>query len=42
LVAVWGPQAGEPGMAAVFADAGYSHFRRIAETLFNIVYEARV
>lgn len=36
-----GTQAGEPGMAAVFAEAGYSHFRRIAETPFNIVYEAR-
>jgi 2-polyprenyl-3-methyl-5-hydroxy-6-metoxy-1,4-benzoquinol methylase len=36
-----GAQAGEPGMAAVFAEAGYSHFRRISETPFNIVYEAR-
>jgi 2-polyprenyl-3-methyl-5-hydroxy-6-metoxy-1,4-benzoquinol methylase len=36
-----GTQAGEPGMAAVFDEAGYSHFRRIAETPFNIVYEAR-
>lgn len=37
-----GAQAGEPGMAAVFAEAGYSRFRRVAETPFNIVYEARV
>ena len=36
-----GAQSGEPGMAAVFDEAGYSHFRRIAETPFNIVYEAR-
>jgi hypothetical protein len=28
-------------MAAVFAEAGYTRFRRIAETPFNIVYEAR-
>lgn len=35
-----GAQAGEPGMAAVFSEAGYSHFRRVAETPFNIVYEA--
>jgi 2-polyprenyl-3-methyl-5-hydroxy-6-metoxy-1,4-benzoquinol methylase len=37
-----GTQSGEPGMAAVFEEAGYSSFRRIAETPFNIVYEARV
>ena len=36
-----GAQAGEPGMAAVFAEAGYSQFRRVSETPFNIVYEAR-
>jgi SAM-dependent methyltransferase len=36
-----GAQSGEPGMSAVFAEAGYSHFRRVAETPFNIVYEAR-
>ncbi len=36
-----GAQAGEPGMSAVFTEAGYSHFRRVAETPFNIVYEAR-
>ena len=36
-----GAQSGEPGMSAVFAEAGYSQFRRVAETPFNIVYEAR-
>jgi 2-polyprenyl-3-methyl-5-hydroxy-6-metoxy-1,4-benzoquinol methylase len=36
-----GAQCGEPGMATVFGEAGYSHFRRAAETPFNIVYEAR-
>ncbi len=37
-----GAQAGESGMRAVFEEAGYSHFRRVTETSFNIVYEARV
>ena len=37
-----GAQSGEVGMRAVFEEAGYSSFERIAETLFNIVYEARV
>jgi 2-polyprenyl-3-methyl-5-hydroxy-6-metoxy-1,4-benzoquinol methylase len=37
-----GAQSGEVGMAAVFEEAGYSHFRRATETPFNIVYEARV
>lgn len=36
-----GAQAGEPGMQAVFEEAGYSHFRRATETPFNIIYEAR-
>ncbi len=36
-----GAQAGEPGMRAVFDEAGYSHFRRVAETTVSIVYEAR-
>lgn len=35
-----GAQAGEPGMRAVFADAGYTGFRRVAETPFNLVFEA--
>jgi SAM-dependent methyltransferase len=37
-----GAQAGEPGMRAVFDEAGYSTFERVAETPFNIVYHARV
>jgi SAM-dependent methyltransferase len=37
-----GAQAGEPGMRAVFDEAGYTHFRRVAETPFNIIYQARV
>ncbi len=37
-----GAQAGEPGMSKVFEEAGYSHFRRAAETPFNLIYEARV
>jgi 2-polyprenyl-3-methyl-5-hydroxy-6-metoxy-1,4-benzoquinol methylase len=36
-----GAQAGEAGMRAVFEEAGYTHFRRVTETPFNIVYEAR-
>lgn len=35
-----GAQSGEVGMRAVFDEAGYSSFRRVAETPFNIVYEA--
>ena len=31
----------EGAPAAVFDEAGYSQFRRVAETPFNIVYEAR-
>lgn len=37
-----GAQSGEPGMRAVFEDAGYSSCERIAESPFNIVYEAKV
>lgn len=37
-----GAQCGEPGMRAVFEEAGYSSFKRAAETPFNIVYQARV
>lgn len=36
-----GAQAGEPAIAAVVADAGFTRFRRVAETPFNLVYEAR-
>ena len=35
-----GAQAGEPGMRAVFEEAGYGPFGRISETGTNIVYEA--
>ena len=35
-----GAQAGEPGMRAVFDEAGYGNFQRISETPTNIVYEA--
>lgn len=38
---VMGAQAGEAQMREVATQAGYSHFRRAAETPFNIVYEAR-
>lgn len=34
-----GAQSGEAGMRAVFEEAGYTSFRRAAETPFNIVYE---
>jgi ubiquinone/menaquinone biosynthesis C-methylase UbiE len=36
-----GAQAGEEPMRRIVSDAGFSSFRRIAETPFNIVYEAR-
>jgi SAM-dependent methyltransferase len=36
-----GAQAGEAAIAKLAADAGFSRFRRAAETPFNIVYEAR-
>jgi SAM-dependent methyltransferase len=36
-----GAQAGEEPIRRLAADAGYTAFRRIAETPFNIVYEAR-
>ncbi len=36
-----GAQSGEAGMREVFDTAGFTHFRRAAETPFNIVYEAR-
>jgi SAM-dependent methyltransferase len=38
---VLGAQAGEARLAAVFRKAGFSHFRRAAETPFNLVFEAR-
>ncbi len=38
---VLGAQAGEARLAEVFRRAGFSHFRRAAETPFNLVLEAR-
>jgi SAM-dependent methyltransferase len=38
---VLGAQAGEARLAAVFRKAGFSHFRRAAETPFNLILEAR-
>jgi hypothetical protein len=36
-----GPQAGEAAIRQVVTEAGFSRFARVAETPFNIVYEAR-
>lgn len=36
-----GAQSGEPGMRAVFDEAGYGSFERASETPFNIVYKAQ-
>ena len=36
-----GAQAGEEPVRRLVADAGFTGFRRVAETPFNIVYEAR-
>ena len=36
-----GAQAGEAKLRAVFEQAGFSHFRRAAETPMNLVLEAR-
>jgi SAM-dependent methyltransferase len=36
-----GAQAGEEPMRRIATDAGFGAFRRVAETPFNIVYEAR-
>jgi 2-polyprenyl-3-methyl-5-hydroxy-6-metoxy-1,4-benzoquinol methylase len=36
-----GAQAGEARMRDVATKAGFSHFRRAAETPFNLIYEAR-
>ncbi len=38
---VLGAQAGEARLADVFRKAGFSHFRRAAETPFNLILEAR-
>ncbi len=37
-----GAQAGEDRLREVFAEAGFSHFRRATETPQNLVFEARV
>ena len=39
---VLGAQAGQARLAAVFRKAGFTHFRRAAETPFNLVLEARL
>jgi SAM-dependent methyltransferase len=36
-----GAQAGEPGIRKVVTEAGFTRFRRAAETPFNLVFEAR-
>lgn len=36
-----GAQAGESRLANVFNQAGFTHFRRAAETPFNLIFEAR-
>ena len=38
---VLGAQAGESRLADVFRQAGFSHFRRAAETPFNLIFEVR-
>jgi len=39
---VLGAQAGEARLAEVFRKAGFAHFRRAAETPFNLIFEARL
>ena len=36
-----GAQAGEEAIARLAHDAGFASFRRVAETPFNLVYQAR-
>lgn len=38
---VLGAQAGEAKLAEVFRRAGFTHFRRAAETPFNLIFEVR-
>ncbi len=38
---VLGAQAGESRLAKIFYQAGFMHFRRAAETPFNLIFEAR-
>ncbi len=39
---VLGAQAGEARLREVFLKAGFTHFRRAAETPFNLIFEARL
>jgi hypothetical protein len=39
---VLGAQAGQARLAEVFRKAGFTHFRRAAETPFNLIFEARL
>ncbi len=34
-------QAGQARLANVFREAGFTHFRRAAETPFNLIFEVR-
>jgi hypothetical protein len=36
-----GNQAGEAPVGKIVSEAGFGTFRRVAETPFNLVYEAR-
>jgi len=36
-----GAQAGEAAVREVVSDAGFTHFRRVAQSAFNLVYEIR-
>ncbi|HZM66485.1 MAG TPA: hypothetical protein VFC16_09325, partial [Nakamurella sp.] len=36
-----GAQAGAAGVRQVVTDAGFTRFRQVAETPFNLVYEVR-
>jgi hypothetical protein len=36
-----GAQAGEARLRKVFGDAGFTHFRRAAQTPMNLILEAR-
>jgi hypothetical protein len=38
---VLGAQAGQARLEEVFRKAGFTHFRRAAETPFNLIFEAR-
>lgn len=37
-----GAQAGEARLRAVFEEAGFSHFRKAAQTPLNLILEARL